>query len=74
MASTEMVGMDAVSHVLARNRPGICPTWGRSTKSRDAATSAARTDTITMAVALACYLSLVRSPRRCAHESSFSHD
>ena len=65
-----MVGMNVVSHALARNTPGICPTRDWSTKGRDTTTSATRTDAITMAVAFAFYLSLVRSPRKCAHESS----
>jgi hypothetical protein len=68
--STEVVGMNAVSHALARNTLGICPTRDWSTKGRDTATSARRTDDITMAVAFAFRLSLVRSPRKCAHGSS----
>jgi hypothetical protein len=62
--------MNAVSHALARNTLGICPPWDWSTKVRDTATSATRTDAITMAVALAFYLSLFCSSRKCAHGSS----
>jgi hypothetical protein len=72
--STEVVGMNAVSDALARNRPGIYPTWDRSTKGRDADTSAARTDTITIVVAFALYLSLVCSPRSVRTNPLWSHD